>query len=138
MVADITSSSQIVPAEFEIMQSNQPNDEWLAVQPAPGIEKIMSGCAATYLTVVKSGQAIATCRFALANGWSSITRVYVHQDFRGQGLGKTIVAAALEASFEQGATKAVLQVDASNAIAIGVYESLGFNFHHEYSFLVLS
>jgi ribosomal protein S18 acetylase RimI-like enzyme len=138
MVADITSSSQIVPAEFEIMQSNQPNDEWLAVQPAPGIEKIMSGCAATYLTVVKSGQAIATCRFALANDWSSITRVYVHQDFRGQGLGKTIVAAALEASFEQGATKAVLQVDASNAIAIGVYESLGFNFHHEYSFLVLS
>jgi ribosomal protein S18 acetylase RimI-like enzyme len=136
MVADITSSSQIVPAEFEIMQSNQPNDEWLAVQPTPGIEKIMSGCAATYLTVVKSGQAIATCRFALANDWSSITRVYVHQDFRGQGLGKTIVAAALEASFEQGATKAVLQVDASNAIAIGVYESLGFNFHHEYSFLV--
>jgi len=137
MVADITSSSQIVPAEFEIVQSNQPSDEWLAVQPTPGIEKIMSGCASTYLTVFKSGQAIATCRFALAKGWSSITRVYVHPDFRGQGLAKAIVAAALEASFEQGATKAVLQVDASNAIAIGVYESLGFNFHHEYSFLEL-
>jgi ribosomal protein S18 acetylase RimI-like enzyme len=63
--------------------------------------------------------------------------VYVHQDFRGQGLGKAIVAAALETSFEQGATKAVLQVEASNAIAIGVYESLGFNFHHEYSYLEL-
>ena len=48
------------------------------------------------------------------------------------------MAAALEASFEQGATKAVLQVEASNAIAIGVYESLGFNFHHEYSFLELT
>jgi ribosomal protein S18 acetylase RimI-like enzyme len=63
--------------------------------------------------------------------------VYVHPEFRGQGLAKAIVAAALEASFEQGATKAVLQVEASNAIAIGVYESLGFNFHHEYSFLEL-
>ena len=80
---------------------------------------------------------MAACRIAIANGWSSLTRVYVHQDFRGQGLGKAIVAAALEASFEQGATKAVLQVEASNAIAIGVYESLGFNFHHEYSYLEL-
>jgi ribosomal protein S18 acetylase RimI-like enzyme len=47
------------------------------------------------------------------------------------------MAAALEASFAQGATKAVLQVEARNAIAIGVYESLGFNFHHEYSYLEL-
>ena len=47
------------------------------------------------------------------------------------------MAAALESSFEQGATKAVLQVEVSNAIAIGVYESLGFHFHHEYSFLEL-
>jgi ribosomal protein S18 acetylase RimI-like enzyme len=138
MVADITSSSQIVPAEFEIVHSNQLSDEWLEVQPTPGIEKIMSGCASTYLTVMKNGRAIATCRFALAKDWSSITRVYVQPEFRGQGLAKAIVAAALDASFEQGATKAVLQVDASNAIAIGVYESLGFNFHHEYSFLVLS
>ena len=137
MVTDLTSSKQIVPAGFEIVQSNQFSDEWLAVQPTPGIEKILSGCTATYFTIIKNGQAIATCRIALAKDWSSITRVYVHQDFRGQGLGKAIVAAALEASFEQGATKALLQVEASNAIAIGVYESLGFNFHHEYSYLEL-
>jgi ribosomal protein S18 acetylase RimI-like enzyme len=137
MVADLTASRQIVSAEFEIVQSNQLSDEWLEVQPTPGIEKIMSGCASTYLTVMKNGRAIATCRFALAKGWSSITRVYVQPEFRGQGLAKAIVAAALDASFEQGATKAVLQVDASNTIAIGVYESLGFNFHHEYSFLEL-
>jgi ribosomal protein S18 acetylase RimI-like enzyme len=137
MVADLTASKQVASAGFEIVQSNQISDEWLAVQPTPGIEKIMASCEATYLTIVKSGQAIATCRFSLAKGWTSLTRVYVHPDFRGQGLAKAIVAAALEASFEQGATKAVLQVEASNAIAIGVYESLGFNFHHEYSFLEL-
>jgi ribosomal protein S18 acetylase RimI-like enzyme len=117
------------------MQSNQFSNEWLSVQPTPGIEKELVGCAATYLAVVKNGQTIAASRIALANDWTSITRVYVHKDFRGLGLGKAIVAAALEASFEQGATKAVLQVEASNAIAIGVYESLGFNFHHEYSYL---
>lgn len=137
MVTDLTSSKQILTDGFKIVQSNQVSDEWLEVQPTPGIEKILLGCPATYLTLVKDGLAIATCRIALAKGWSSLTRVYVNKDFRGQGLGKTIVAAALEASFEQGATKALLQVEANNAIAIGVYESLGFNFHHEYSYLEL-
>jgi ribosomal protein S18 acetylase RimI-like enzyme len=135
MVADLTAAKQKIPAGIEIMQSNQFSNEWLSVQPTPGIEKELVGCAATYLVVVKNGQTIAASRIALANDWTSITRVYVHKDFRGLGLGKAIVAAALEASFEQGATKAVLQVEASNAIAIGVYESLGFNFHHEYSYL---
>lgn len=137
MVSDLTSSNEIAPIGFEIVQSNQFSNEWLELQPAPGIEKILSGCAATYLTIIKNSQAIASCRIALANGWSSLTRVYVHQDFRGQGLGKAIVAAALKVSFELGATKALLQVEADNAIAIGVYESLGFNFHHEYSYLEL-
>ena len=137
MVADLTSAKPKMPAGIEIVQSDRFNDDWLGIQPTPGIEKILSGCAATYLRLVSNGQTVAVCRIALANGWSSITRVYVHQDFRGKGLGKTIMAVALESSFEQGATKAVLQVEASNAIAIGVYESLGFNFHHEYSYLEL-
>ena len=137
MVADLTSAKPKMPAGIEIVQSDRFNDDWLGIQPTPGIEKILSGCAATYLRLVSKGQTVAVCRIALANGWSSITRVYVHQDFRGKGLGKTIMAVALESSFEQGATKAVLQVEASNAIAIGVYESLGFNFHHEYSYLEL-
>lgn len=138
MVTDLALFKQNAPVGFEIVQSDQFSDEWLGVNPTPGIEKILSGCAATYLSVVKDGATVATCRIALAKGWSSITRVYVHEDFRGKGLGKAIVAAALEASFEQGATKALLQVEASNAIAIGVYESLGFNFHHEYSYLELT
>lgn len=137
MVADLTSAKPKMPAGIEIVQSDQFNDDWLGTQPTPGIEKILSACAATYLRLVGNGQTVAVCRIALADGWSSITRVYVHQDFRGKGLGKTIMAAALESSFEQGATKAVLQVEANNAIAIGVYESLGFNFHHEYSYLEL-
>jgi GNAT superfamily N-acetyltransferase len=137
MVTDLTSDKQKIPTGIDILKSNQFSTDWLEVHPTPGIEKILLGCSATYLTVVKGGKTVAACRIALANTWSSITRVFVHQDFRGQGLGKAIVAAALEASFEQGATKAVLQVEASNAIAIGVYESLGFNFHHEYSYLEL-
>jgi len=137
MVADLTSHKQKRESGFEVTESDQFSNEWLGLSPVAGIEKILSGCAATYLTLVKNDQTVATCRIALALDWSSLTRVYVHPDFRGQGLGKEIVAAALESSFEQGATKAVLQVEANNATAIGIYESLGFNFHHEYSYLEL-
>ena len=137
MVADLTSHKQMLPAGIEIVQSDQVSDDWMQLQPKPGIETILAGCTATYLSIFKNKQTIATCRIALTSGWSSLTRVYVHQDYRGQGLGKTIVTAALESSLEQGATKAVLQVEANNATAIGVYETLGFNFHHEYSYLEL-
>jgi GNAT superfamily N-acetyltransferase len=137
MVTDLTSDKQKIPTGISIKKSNQLSTDWLEVHPTPGIEKILLGCSATYLTLVKGDQIVAACRIALANEWSSITRVYVHQEFRGQGLGKAIVAAALETSIEQDATKAVLQVESGNAIAIGVYESLGFNFHHEYSYLEL-
>ena len=54
---------------------------------------------------------------------------------RGQGLGKAIVAAALQESIKQGATKAVLQVESQNDVAISIYEAAGFNFHHEYTYV---
>lgn len=138
MVADLASHKQEIPTGFELKQSDQFSSDWMELPPKPGLEKILSGCAATYFTIVKNDKTIATCRIALALGWSSITRVYVDQDFRGLGLGKAIVAAALEGSLEQGATKAVLQVEAHNATAIGVYESFGFNFHHAYSYLEMT
>jgi ribosomal protein S18 acetylase RimI-like enzyme len=138
MVADLISAIPQIPAGFEVFESAQFDQEWLGLQPAPGIETILASCPATYLTIRKNGQVLATARFAVAESWSSITRVFVKADSRGQGLGKAIVEAALAASLAQGATKAVLQVEASNAIAIGIYESLGFNFHHEYVYLELN
>lgn len=138
MVTDLTGPKPQIPAGFELVESAEASSDWLALQPTPGIEKILSGCQATYLTITNNGETVAGARLAITQNWSSITRVFVREEFRGQGLGKVIVAAALAASSEQGATKAVLQVEASNTIAIGVYESLGFKFHHEYVYVELN
>ena len=137
MVADLKPQQIDLPTGFELRQSSELPEPWLAINPTVDIEKILTGCSATYLSISKAGQVVATARIALAENWSSITRVYVIKEFRGQGLAKLIVASALQASLAQGATKAVLQVDALNAIAIAVYEALGFNFHHEYCYLEL-
>lgn len=137
MVADLNSTNLNIPTGFEIVQSAEVNQEWLSIQSTPGINAILTGCAATYLTVLADGQPVGAMRFALANNWSSVTRVFISEKFRGKGLGKALVSAGLAASIEQGATKALLQVEANNLAAIRVYESLGFNFHHEYVYLEL-
>lgn len=138
MVADLTETKTLVPTGFEISESKVPSPEWLRVTSMPGIEKILLGCSAIYLGFTKNKKIVATARIAITNDWSSITRVYVDPEFRSLGLGKAIVTAALAQSFKVGATKAVLQVEANNEVAIGIYESLGFNFHHEYLYLELN
>lgn len=135
MVADIMESKHEIPAGFELIKSSEVSQEWLDVHETVGVERIVAGCPSTFLTLRYGSNAVATVRLAINNGWSSITRVYVSSDFRGQGLGKLIVAAALQESLKQGVTKSVLQVEAQNSVAISMYESLGFNFHHEYVYL---
>ena len=137
MVSDLVPVKVNLPSGFEIIENAQVTEQWSEVHPTPGIETIISGCPATYLYISNGAKAVACVRIALWQSWSSITRVYVKREFRGTGLGKAIVSAALNKSLSQGATKAVLQVEATNAVAIGIYESLGFTFHHEYVYLEL-
>jgi len=137
MVADLNNLPVNLPTGFEIQESDHVTQEWLAVNPTAGLEKIIAGCKATYLSISQGKKIVATVRTAITTDWSSLTRVYVDNKYRGLGLGKAIVSAAIIESVKAGATKAVLQVEANNSIAIGIYESLGFKFHHEYVYLEL-
>jgi len=138
MVADLNNLSLALPTGFEILSSDHATQEWLAVNPAVGIEKIFAGCQAKYLGISQNGKIVATARIAVSADWSSVTRVYVDNKYRGLGLGRAIVSAAITESQKVGATKAVLQVESNNSIAIGIYETWGFKFHHEYIFLELN
>jgi ribosomal-protein-alanine N-acetyltransferase len=55
-----------------------------------------------------------------------ITLLAVHPDCRNLGLGKTLLAALLESARRRGLARATLEVRASNAIAISLYEQFGF------------
>ncbi len=138
MVADLQAYEINIPAELTLEITDTATSAWLNTPAVPGIEKILSSCPARYLGIRHGEEVIATARIALSEGWSSLTRVYVSEKFRGHGLGKAIVASAVNESLLQGANKSVLQVEARNEVAIGIYESLGFNFHHEYTYLELN
>ena len=68
---------------------------------------------------------------AMASGWLvvdelHITLVAVAPGQRRQGLGRQVLEALFEHARQQGARHATLEVAATNAAAVGLYRSLGF------------
>jgi len=69
---------------------------------------------------------------AMASGWLvvdelHITLVATDPAHRRQGLGRQVLAALLAAALEQGASRATLEVAATNPAALALYSGLGFS-----------
>ena len=131
MVADIAEPA-LLESEFTTLVSDNFDDAWLALQDDYGVADLMRGCPALYASVFEGKKLIGVGRTAHADGWSALSRVFVHPQHRGKGVSKLIVNALLQASLNAGVKKSVLQVDSKNTTAINLYSSLGFNFHHVY------
>lgn len=131
MVADI--AEQILPeSKFRILISDSFDDSWLMLQDDHGVAELMRGYPALYASVFDGDNLIGVGRTAHADGWSALSRIFVHPDYRGKSVGKLVINELLRSSLKTGIKKSVLQVDSKNSIAINLYSSLGFNFHHEY------
>jgi ElaA protein len=81
---------------------------------------------AIHLIAFADGTPVGTARILLADGTGKIGRVAVLEAHRGTGLGKALMAKALEVLREEGAVKAKLSAQTQ---AIGFYEALGFTAH---------
>lgn len=62
---------------------------------------------------------------ALGKTWI-VANVGVHPDFQGRGIAKQLMRASMELIQQKEGKRAILQVDADNAVAIHLYQSLGF------------
>ena len=131
MVADIAPLA-MNKSKYKTTISESFDDAWLALQKDHGVAELMRACPALYASVFDGEKLIGVGRTSHAEGWSALSRVFVEPDYRGQGVSKLIVNALLSKSFEAGIRKSVLQVDSKNTVAISLYSSLGFSFHHEY------
>ncbi len=131
MVADI-AHRDLSKSQFTVSISESFDDEWLSLQEDQGVADLMRAYPALYASVFDGEKLIGVGRTSHADGWSALSRVFVEPNYRGQGVSKLVVNALLSASFEAGIKKSVLQVDSKNTIAIHLYSSLGFSFHHEY------
>lgn len=131
MVADI-AYRDLSKSQFTVSISESFDDKWLSLQEDHGVADLMRAYPALYASVFDGEKLIGVGRTSHADGWSALSRVFVEPNYRGQGVSKLVVNALLGASFEAGIKKSVLQVDSKNTIAIHLYSSLGFSFHHEY------
>ena len=138
MVADISEKYPEISDEIIWETSDTPSNEWLEVQHDEPIAQIMGSYPAIYVGGRINGRLIAVGRASNFEKWTTLSRLFVSEDFRGRGIGRTCMERLLNNAREKGASKALLQVDSKNAHAISLYENLGFRFHHSYRYRALA
>lgn len=132
MVADIKPPLPVDETQGIWEVTDTPTTEWLNVQNDHGVEDIMKRAQSFYIGLRIDGDLVAIGRGANYEKWTTLTRLYVREDFRERGLGRELVRRILQQAHSRGATKALLQVSAANLVAIKLYESMGFAIHHTY------
>lgn len=139
MVADIDEvlgKSQLINshANIDAEISDAPSEEWITLQNDHGVLEIMTRSSARYGALRSAGRIVAVARASNYAGWAVLTRLYVHPDERGKGLGRDLIYSLLLDAQTLGATKVALQVDSKNLGAIALYEKMGFRLHHTYEY----
>lgn len=139
MVADIVDIIELWDpkgAEDEHVRElvDAPSKEWISLQNDQGVSEIMNRFPARYASLRIQDTLIAVGRASNFEKWTVLTRLYVHPDYRGRGIGREFISFILQDALELGATKVALQVDGKNAGAIALYEKMGFRLHHTYEY----
>ncbi|WP_194926499.1 GNAT family N-acetyltransferase [Catenulispora pinisilvae] len=106
----------------------------LIAQTNPGPFRHRTVELGTYLGIRRGGRLIAMAGERLhPPGWTEISAVCTHADFRGQGLATRLVHAVAHGIVERGETP-FLHTGAGNVTAIRLYEALGFRLRREVVF----
>lgn len=135
MVADYSDLASMTTHlnPYQVTTWEYPNSQWLdALGNAKGVD-VMSAHTAKYLLLSSDGEPIAVGRIAQHLDWAILTRIFVLPEYRGKGWSKILMKELGELGSVK---KFMLQVDQKNNIAIGLYQSCGFRFHHAYRYRV--
>lgn len=81
---------------------------------------------AHYAVAISGAQVVGYAGMWIIVDEAHVTDVAVHPDFRGHGLGKSIMHEMMHRAVHSGARRMTLEVRVSNAVARGLYDQLGF------------
>ncbi|MGL4727510.1 MAG: GNAT family N-acetyltransferase [Bosea sp. (in: a-proteobacteria)] len=135
MVADL--SGQVFEKPPGLSLSPRPVRTWIeavAARQTPDksdpdkLSAIVSGIRlpATFATLEMDGQPAALAMCVAERGLAEIGSVIVDAGQRGRGHGRRLMHGVMSWAAEMGCERAYLQVESNNAVAIRLYESLGF------------
>ncbi|MBU2702920.1 ribosomal-protein-alanine N-acetyltransferase [Sporomusaceae bacterium BoRhaA] len=88
--------------------------------------EIMTNKLARYLVVQTEGTVVAYAGMWMIFDEAHVTNVAVLPKYRGQGIGKQLMASLILYAQQQGAERMTLEVRASNEIAQNMYRQFGF------------
>ncbi len=92
---------------------------------------------AAFATLLIAGEPVAYGLGVAERGMAEIGSVVVDEAHRGHGYGKRLIAGLMAWAKVQDCAQAYLQVDQTNAVAIGLYEGLGYRRLYAYETRVL-
>lgn len=81
---------------------------------------------AVYMVIEDEGKIAGYCGAWIVIDESHITNIAILPEYRGQKLGEALLRKMIEISISMGAVRMTLEVRVSNAVAISLYEKLGF------------
>ncbi|WP_231983323.1 GNAT family N-acetyltransferase [Mycobacterium sp. 852002-51961_SCH5331710] len=134
--------------ETEVMTSDLPHtvlDERVRLTPTPDAQWLglyRRDVPVEVLTAVVDGEVTfasipgaAVGRAAVTTApdgrrWVGLSAVRVDEQARGRGLARALCATLLHWGAERGATRGYVQVLVDNAVALGLYRSMGFTTQH--------
>jgi predicted GNAT family acetyltransferase len=126
---DVVMEKELTPKWFEAVMSSD------AKAPRLSKELLVSGSFVRFASLQDSeNKIIATGRVSASSDLAMVTTVWVEESYRGKGLAKKIMNALSNAVYEIGHKQIVLQVLKSNVAAVSLYESLGYEIHHDYAY----
>jgi GNAT superfamily N-acetyltransferase len=130
------------PSGLRVQLAATPDDAWLSRYGHPmasDLEIVRTTLArherVSFATIRDGGATIGVARGVVDDGWLGVSAVAVDPRHRRQGLAGVLLAALCAwARSDHGAQRSYLQVEATNATAITLYEHLGYWHHHTYHY----
>ncbi len=125
------------PAQEGVTLYDELNEQWLldyqTIAVGEGVRDFTAAHGKVLFAMIECDGQPATALTAVLEGeWLGIYDVHTAPNFRRRGFAKKALSAMLKKGKELGATRAYLQVRASNYAAEALYSSLGFERRHEY------
>ena len=119
----------------------RPDDAWLRLHPrqvpVDVLTAVVDGVVAFGTLEDAAVGRVAVTVAPDGTRWAGLSSVHVAESTRRRGLARTLCEGLLGWAFEQGATRAYVQVLADNAPATQLYASTGFGEHHRSRYVSL-
>jgi len=128
--ADIATVTGLIGDFRDFLEGDSPNNAQIELV----VSELIEDPATEYLLVGEPERGFAQIRYRLSvwNGTEDawLEDVFVREDARGNGYGRTLVRAAVERAASRGCSRIQLETNSNNSTAVGLYESVGFRSSH--------